>query len=183
MLHRFGLGGLEVAQGRAQVVDALITHLYRMALERYPARRSSNGRERSRVTIAAVGGYGRGELCPCSDVDLLILYDRSSVEFARYLAGEMIYLLWDVGLKVGHSFRTPEECLEMARHDSTVENALLDARHLAGGLEVWQVLRSLLQRYRKRHSQQFVERIRDEVAGRYYGRLGETVFLQEPNVK
>ena len=183
MLHRFGLGGLEVALGRAQVVDALITHLYRMALERYPARRPSNGGERSQVAIAAVGGYGRGELCPHSDVDLLILYDRSSIDFARFLAGEMIYLLWDVGLKVGHSWRTPDECVEMARQDSTVENALLDARHLVGGLEVWEVLRSLLQRYRRRHSQRFVERIRDEVAGRYYGRLGETVFLQEPNVK
>src|SRR3990172_1331787 len=181
MLHRYGLGGLEVALGRAQVVDALIVHLYRMVLERYRSN-SWNGRDSFRVAIAAVGGYGRAELCPSSDVDLLIFYDPSSIDFARFLAQEMIYLLWDVGLHVGHSWRTPDQCLEMARNDSTAENSLLDARFLTGSFPVWENLCALLRKHWTRNPQNFVERKRAEVEERY-GRLGETVFLQEPNVK
>ncbi len=182
MLHRYGLGGLEVALARAQVVDALITHIYRLALERYQTKQSSRGQESARVAICAVGGYGRGELCPHSDVDLLILYDRSAADFSKFLAQEMIYLLWDVGLKVGHSWRTPEECLEMARDDSSAENSLLDARHLIGGARAWESLQALLYKHWTRNPQKFVERKQFEVQERY-GRLGETVFLQEPNVK
>src|ERR1051326_1029504 len=93
MLHRFGLGGLEVAHTRARVVDALILHIYRLAVERYEAGRSSNVKKDYRVAIGALGGYGRRELCPQSDLDLLILYEKPSVDFAKFLAGEMIYLL------------------------------------------------------------------------------------------
>ncbi len=121
MLHRYGVGGLEVAHARSGVLDALIMHIYRLALERYQGNGSA-AKNLSRVAIAAVGGYGRGELCPHSDIDLLILYERASVDFAKFLAGEMIYLLWDIGLKVGHSWRTPEDCLDMARNDSSAEN-------------------------------------------------------------
>ncbi|OFW08304.1 MAG: [protein-PII] uridylyltransferase [Acidobacteria bacterium RIFCSPLOWO2_12_FULL_59_11] len=181
MLHRYGLGGLEVAAGRAQVVDAIITHVYRLTLERYRQRPAQRG-DPSAAAIVAVGGYGRGELCPHSDVDLLILYDRSSVEFGRFLASELIYLLWDIGLKVGHSWRTPELCLEMARSDSTAENSLLDARLLIGGQEGFATLRALLHRHWTKAPQAFVERKRAELEERY-GKLGETVFLLEPNLK
>jgi [protein-PII] uridylyltransferase len=181
MLHRYGVGGMEVALGHSQVVDALIAHLYRLSLERYPAPRFWGGKSLD-VAIVAVGGYGRGELSPYSDVDLLILYDRSSAGFARHLAQELIYLLWDIGLKVGHSWRTPDDCLEMARADSSVENSLLDARYLIGEQRVWECLCSLLQRHWAKNIAKFVERKRMEVEERY-GRLGETVFLQEPNVK
>ncbi|MBI2817901.1 MAG: [protein-PII] uridylyltransferase [Acidobacteria bacterium] len=182
MLHRYGLGGLDVALARAQVVDALITHLYRLALERYQSKQPSRSLDTSRIAIGAVGGYGRSELCPHSDVDLLILYERSATDIAKFLAHEMIYLLWDVGLKVGHSWRTPEECVEMARDDSSAENSLIDARHLIGGSRVWESLQALLHKHWRRNPRKFVERKCAEVEERY-GRLGETVFLQEPNVK
>ena len=181
MLHRYGLGGLEVAATRSQVVDALITHVYRMAQERYSGRRLFTDTDSS-ACVVAVGGYGRSELCPQSDIDLLILYDKPSAEFGHFLAQELIYLLWDVGLKVGHSYRTVEECLEMARADSSVENALLDARRLVGGRRVFETLRTQLRKFWSEHPRKFVERKRREVAERY-GKLGETVFLLEPNVK
>ncbi|MBI4442246.1 MAG: [protein-PII] uridylyltransferase [Acidobacteria bacterium] len=182
MLHRYGLSGLEVASTRAQVVDALIAHVYRLTLERFQERSPAGRQDSSAAAIVAVGGYGRAELCPHSDIDLLILYDRSSVSFGRFLASELIYLLWDVGLQVGHSWRTPEQCLAMARTDSTAENSLLDARLLVGGRSVFEQLRSVLRRYWAQNATGFVDRKRKEMEERY-GRLGSTVFLLEPNVK
>ena len=180
MLHRYGLDGLEIVSARAQVVDAIITHVYRFALEQY--RQKPGGGGEDSAAIVAVGGYGRGELSPHSDVDLLMLYDRSSVEFSRFLAKELIYLLWDIGLKVGHSWRTVAQCLEMARADSTVENALLDARLLVGGVGAFEDLRATLGKFWASNAQRFVERKQRELDERY-GKLGETVFLLEPNVK
>ena len=181
MLHRYGLSGLEVAAGRAQAVDAVITHVYRLVLERFRERSPSYKADPS-VAVVAVGGYGRGELCPHSDVDLLILYDRSSLEFSRFLARELIYLLWDIGLKVGHSWRTASQCLEMARADSSAENALLDARFLVGGRAVFDSLLTLLRKHWSSNPRAFIERKRNELEERY-GKLGETVLLLEPNVK
>ena len=181
MLHRYGMGGLAVASGQAQVVDAVISHAYRLALNRYLKQPNKKG-DPSTAAIVAVGGYGRSELCPHSDVDLLILYDRASEDFGRFLASELIYLMWDIGLKVGHSFRTPEQCIEIAKQDSTAENSLLDSRLMVGGDAVFHKLRNLLARHCSKGTRTFVERKRAEFLERY-GRLGETVFLLEPNVK
>ena len=181
MLHRYGLGGLDVASGQAQVVDAVISHAYRLALNRYLKKPDKKGNYHT-AAIAAVGGYGRSELCPQSDVDLLILYDRASEDFGRFLASELIYLMWDIGLKVGHSFRTPEQCIDMAKQDSAAENSLLDSRLLVGGDVAFHKLHSLLARHCSKGTRTFVERKRAEFLERY-GRLGETVFLLEPNVK
>ena len=93
--------------GQAQVVDSLIGHLYRQSLEHFQNSQPHASLDSPDVAICAVGGYGRGDLCPHSDVDLLILYEPPAVDFARFLAEKLIYSLWDVGLKVGHSWRTP----------------------------------------------------------------------------
>ncbi len=181
MLHRYGHGGFEVAAGRAQAVDALIAHLYRVVLDR--CREQSRSRaEDPAVALVAVGGYGRGELCPCSDVDLLILYERSSTDFSKVLAKELIYLLWDAGLKVGHSWRTAQQCLEMARADASAENSLLEARFLVGSRAVFESMRALLRKHWASNPRAFVERKRYALEERY-GKLGETVFLIEPDVK
>ena len=181
MLHRYGLSGMEVAETRARVVDALITHVYQLAQERYAGKRLFQDLESS-AAVVAVGGYGRGDLCPHSDIDLLILYDRRSEEFGRYLAQELIYLLWDINLKVGHSFRTAEQCIEMSRADCSAENALIDARYLVGGRRVFDHLKTKLQRYWAENPRKFVERKQQELEERY-GKLGETVYLLEPNTK
>jgi [protein-PII] uridylyltransferase len=181
MLHRYGLSGMEVASTRSRVVDALIAHVYQLAQERYAGKRLFPDLDSS-AAVVAVGGYGRGELCPHSDIDLLILYDRRSEDFGRHLAKELVYLLWDINLKVGHSFRTAEQCIEMSRADSTAENALIDARYLVGGRPIFDHLKSRLQRYWAENPRKFVERKQQELAERY-GKLGETVFLLEPDTK
>lgn len=181
MLHRYGLTGWEVASSRAQVVDAIIIHAYRMALGRYTEGASPKPASLA-VAVIAVGGYGRGELCPDSDVDLLILHNRASDEFGKFLAHELVYLLWDINLKVGHSYRTAQQCLEFAAQDASAENALLDARLLTGSQELFDELQAMMAKYLAGQSRKFVERKKQEIAERY-GKLGETVFLLEPNVK
>jgi [protein-PII] uridylyltransferase len=183
MLHRYGLTGWEVASSRAQVVDAIIIHAFRMAQARYKEGNGEPAKSAAMaVAVIAVGGYGRGELCPESDVDLLILHNRGSDDFGKFLAHELVYLLWDINLKVGHSYRTAQQCLDFAMQDASAENALLDARLLTGSQELFDELQALMARHWAGQERKFVERKKDEIAERY-GKLGETVFLLEPNVK
>ncbi len=112
--------------------DALLTELRRIAdrtllalLEHYPLPEGA--------ALAAVGGYGRGELYPSSDIDILFLLQRTPDAIDEARIGDLITALWDIGLEPGHSARTIEECEAEAAKDITVETALLEARYLAGG--------------------------------------------------
>ncbi len=91
------------------------------------------------LALLAVGGYGRGELFPYSDVDLLVLLPRPADPVLERQLEQFIGTLWDIGLEVGHSVRTIEECLALAEQDITVQTTLLEARHLAGNRRLYQV--------------------------------------------
>jgi [protein-PII] uridylyltransferase len=82
--------------------------------------------------LIAVGGYGRGELFPCSDVDLLILCGQQRESSQSQRIEELIGVLWDIGLEVGHSVRTPQQCVELATQDITIQTNLLEARYVCG---------------------------------------------------
>lgn len=93
-----------------------------------------------RLALVAVGGYGRGELYPYSDVDLLILLDQPPEAPLRHDLEQLVGLLWDIGLEVGHSVRTIDECLAEAARDTTVQTNLLEARRIIGHAEIVQEL-------------------------------------------
>ena len=82
--------------------------------------------------VVALGGYGRGEQCVYSDVDLLFLFEKKVPPVAEELVREIIYPLWDMGLDVGHATRSIKECLSMARQDFEVLTSILDARFICG---------------------------------------------------
>src|SRR5690606_6790255 len=84
------------------------------------------------AALTAVGGYGRGELYPFSDVDLLILLSNPPTSRDKTLLSALVAALWDLGIEPGYSVRTIEECLEEARGDITVETSLLETRFIAG---------------------------------------------------
>ncbi|MBI4260832.1 MAG: [protein-PII] uridylyltransferase, partial [Actinobacteria bacterium] len=130
--------------------------------------------------LAALGGYGRGELAPRSDLDLLILHGGRDGA-VRDLAERLLYPLWDAGFAVGHAVRTVKECLaEASRLDSLT--ALLDARLLAGDEGPFSELRDrILARVRK-EGRAFLERLREE-AHRRHERHGSAAHLLEPDLK
>ena len=122
--------GVEVARLYSTAADELLTALWRFTAETlYPA---PNPTEAERLTLMAVGGYGRGVLAPFSDLDLLFLRPWKSIPRTEQVIEFMLYVLWDLGLKVGPSARSVDECLALARSDMTVRTALLEARPLAG---------------------------------------------------
>ena len=145
--HRGGEGGVKIAQARATEIDALIESLFDYALDTW--RRGHTGELPVAVSILALGGYGRRELCPKSDVDLMFLYPAGVKPevlkpFQEFLTQELLYLLWDCGLKVGHSTRTVDEAFEEARRDMQTKTALLESRLLAGSPQVYENFRTCL---------------------------------------
>jgi [protein-PII] uridylyltransferase len=91
----------------------------------------------SEAALVATGGYGRGELFPCSDVDLLILLADEPGPAQRESLERLIGAFWDIGLEIGHSVRTPQACVEVAREDITVRTTLMEARYLAGSRSLY----------------------------------------------
>jgi [protein-PII] uridylyltransferase len=182
MRHRFGLEGLEIAAGRAYLVDVVVDRACRMAaahLDRI------GQRELAGCAVVALGGYGRGELAPYSDVDLLILHPgRRSPEVDGFVE-RTLQLLWDAGLTVGHSFRSPAECIAEASGDLHSRTALTEARLVSGSASLFQTLigqveAELIQS--RRATETLLEALRREVQERHQ-KHGRTVCVLEPNVK
>lgn len=177
--HRFGLGGMEIVRARSLIVDLLISS----SAEAASSEGQAGGGEKE-LSIIALGGYGRSELAPHSDIDLLFLYrGRKESGAAQALSEAILYLLWDVGFTVGHSLRSMRECLRIAREDAVSRTALLDARLIWGNSELFAGLREKLDEevYRPRRAALIDEIV--EGRGARYSRFGEAVCLQEPNLK
>lgn len=112
----------ELVRVRAEIVDRLLMFLW----QRHA------GSLMDTVALVAVGGYGRGELHPASDVDIMLLLDDEVAESAEPALAAFVASLWDVGLEIGHSVRTVPQCRQQAEADVTVTTTLMEARRLAG---------------------------------------------------
>jgi [protein-PII] uridylyltransferase len=133
------------------------------------------------LSLVATGGYGRGELYPHSDVDLLV-YGESAAQLAAQPALQRLFAaLWDIGLAPGHAVRSREQCIEAARDDLTVATALLDARMLAGP-DCGDELHVLLDRAALWPPGEFFAAKRDELRQRH-ARYNDTAYNLEPNLK
>src|ERR1041384_7917863 len=122
--------GLACAHEMSFLIDQLIRCLFDYAIERaYPL---ANPTSAEKLTLAAVGGYGRGELAPFSDIDLLFLLPYKLTPHGEQVVEFMLYRLWDLGLKVGHAARTVQDCIRLAESDVTIRTNLLEARYLWG---------------------------------------------------
>ena len=181
--RRFEANGLGTAAVHEQcfLIDQLVRLAHDFATQHeYPAGVATTGQV---MSIAAVGGYGRGELSPHSDIDLLFLLPFKRTSHAEQIVEYMLYLLWDLGLKVGHATRSVDECLRQAKADMTIRTALLEARWVWGDQALFDELK---RRYRAEvvagTAEQFVEAKLAERNERH-AKLGEARYVLEPNIK
>ncbi len=142
-----------------------------------------NPTEAERITVCAVGGYGRGEMAPQSDVDLLFLTPYKITAWAESVIESTLYLLWDLRLKVGHASRTIADSLRLAREDFTIRTALLENRFLAGDTALHEELnRTLWEKLFRGSERAFIEAKLAEREERHR-KPGNQRFMVEPNVK
>jgi [protein-PII] uridylyltransferase len=178
--HSSGAGGIDLVRVNAQFFDSLICFLFetskRSYYKKYPKLEFP-------VAILAVGGYGRMDLCPQSDIDLLFLYHYKLNPFVEAVTEEMLYSMWDIGLTVGHAVRNVKEALSYAAEDSSIRTALMDYRFVCGNYPFLERSKSTLDRFLLYSSgDKFIEeRIRD--LRRRHKKFGGVVYLLEPNIK
>jgi [protein-PII] uridylyltransferase len=134
------------------------------------------------ISLVAVGGYGRGELHPHSDIDLLILLDNEDQELFRDSIEQFLMLLWDIGLEVGQSVRSVAECATEARADLTVITNLMESRTIAGPEHLRQRMLEVTSPEQMWPSKHFFLAKRDEQTARH-AKYNDTEYNLEPNVK
>ena len=179
--RRAFMAGRDVGRATSFMIDQLIRVLYDVTTSLvYPIGIPSAG---ERISIIAVGGYGRGELAPFSDIDLLFLIPYKETPHSEQVIEFMLYRLWDLGLKVGHAVRSTDECLRQAKSDLTIRTALLEARYIWGDQDLFERFQKV---YRK-------EIVAGQGEAFYHGKLeerrlrhqrfGKSRYALEPNIK
>lgn len=153
--------------------DHVTTHLY-------PAPNRTSG---ERLAILAVGGYGRAEMAPHSDIDIAFITPTRRAPWCEQVIEAMLYLLWDLGLKVGHSSRTVADTMRMAKDDLTIRTALLEGRMVWGDQALYEELRTRFwNEVAKGSERQFLTLKLAERDARHK-RMGDSRYVVEPNIK
>ena len=171
--HRSSFG-IALAKERSEFIDQLISK----------AISGLGFEDLSGVSIVALGGYGREQLSPFSDVDLLFLYKSRNKTVAKEVAEGLLYCLWDLSLKVGHSVRTIKECVNLSRQeDTTILTSLMDSRLVLGDKELYKELeKTVFNSILPKISSKFITSKIEESAKRRE-RFGGSIYINEPNVK
>ena len=177
--HNQGESGEWVVKNLTSMTDTLIRKLFTCIMSDLEDARGSG----EPLALVAIGGYGREELNPYSDIDLMFLYKGKDQRRIEDLAQKLLYFLWDMRLDVGYSVRTTQDCVEMAQGDSTVRTAMLDSRFLIGSEPLFGEFRKVLTtQIMARGSDAFIAEKAAELKRRRE-KYGSTVYLLEPNIK
>ncbi len=173
--------GLEAAAGQAFLIDQILRLLFDFTTQRL--HRNSNPTAAERLTLIAVGGYGRAEMAPHSDVDIAFLTPWKQTGWAEQVIESMLYALWDLGLKVGHSSRSVDEMVRQAKSDITIRTALLESRYVWGDQSLYDEAAA---RFRKDvqagTTRAFIADKLNERNVRHL-KMGDSRYVVEPNVK
>jgi [protein-PII] uridylyltransferase len=173
--------GLEATSAQAYLIDQILRVLFDFTVERLCRRANPTAAEQ--LTLIAVGGYGRAEMAPHSDVDIGFLTPLKQTPWAEQVIESMLYALWDLGLKLGHSSRSLDEMIRQAKGDITVRTALLEARFVCGDAELYEEA-----------SRRFKVEVQADTARTFiaeklaerdlrHKKMGDTRYVVEPNVK
>jgi [protein-PII] uridylyltransferase len=163
---------VDLVHDRARAVDEALADLWR----------SVAGELAEQVALVAVGGYGRGELHPCSDVDIMLLLPESLETSQDDRLSAFIASLWDVGLEIGHSVRSVRQCVDEASADLTVATTLMEARLITGPEPLFDAMLDAVGPDNIWSSQEFFAEKRREQIERHH-RYHDTAYNLEPNVK
>lgn len=167
------VGGRAYCRQLADATDAWIRALAESAREQHP--------RGPRFAVLAVGGFGRGELCPQSDIDLLLVHDSKPARIEP-IASAIWYPIWDAGLKLGHAVRTVDEHIDLAKSDLDTATALLTARPIAGdaklAVAVVESGQTNWTKRRKRWLEELQHRVRERQTN-----AGEVAYILEPDLK
>jgi [protein-PII] uridylyltransferase len=185
LLHRSGSGGHEICAGRATMLDVLLRHLWVTAKSSLSAQAQ---KEFPPLALVAIGGYGRAELNPHSDIDFMFLHDgqiaanKPLPHLSRLIDG-VLYPLWDVGLKVGHSVRSIDDCVKVANADMQSKTSLIEARLIAGDEALFKkfqkvVVAKCVDGFEDKY---IAMRLEDQASRR--AKFGDSACMQEPNLK
>lgn len=176
-----GADGLDTARLLSAVQDEVLHALFDFITTHVI--RARNPTEGERLAVYATGGYGRSVLAPSSDIDLLFIRPYKASPYAESVIEYMLYALWDMGLKVGHAFRTPQECVRLAKEDVTIKTSLLDARFLFGDEALAEETSELfIKQAVDGYDAQFISDKLNERDARH-ARQGDARYLVEPNIK
>ncbi|HEV7292327.1 MAG TPA: [protein-PII] uridylyltransferase, partial [Devosia sp.] len=173
--------GTRCAQNLSAAQDEIIGALHLFATRRvYPVDNPSGAEA---IALSAVGGYGRGTLAPGSDIDLLFILPYKQTPWGEQVTEYILYMLWDLGQKVGHAVRSVDECIRMARADMTVRTATLEARFLTGDRELFnQLVRRFESEIMPKTGPEFIAAKMAERDDRHR-QMGNTRYVVEPNIK
>jgi [protein-PII] uridylyltransferase len=186
LLHRSGGSGLEVCQARAAILDVMLRYLWDSA------KRSMSElaqRHFPPLALVAIGGYGRAELNPNSDIDFMFLQDgqvvagRKPLPHLSRLVDGILYPLWDIGLKVGHSVRSIDDCVKVANTDMQSKTSLIEARLITGDQALFNKFQKVLvAKCVQGHVEEYIAmRLEDQATRR--AKFGNSASMQEPNLK
>ena len=185
LLHRAGAEGIKVCEGRAAILDALLRHFWAAAVSTLTPQAQ---KEFPPIALVAIGGFGRAELNPQSDIDFMFLHEDQVVagkplpHLARLIDG-VLYPLWDIGLKVGYSVRNIDDCVKVANTDMQSKTSLIESRLVIGN-------EPLFRRFQKAvvakcvvgfEDKYIAARIEDQTSRRT--KHGNSACMQEPNIK
>jgi [protein-PII] uridylyltransferase len=177
--HAEGASGQESVRTYARLMDDVIASFTRLIA----ADATADGLTATPLAVMALGGYGRGELHPLSDIDLMVIYDGEMTPYVQRMMQELLYSLWDLGLQVGHSLRSLDDCVAMARTDFPSRTSMQEARLLAGDRRLFaHFQRVLREEVFRRDFAQFLETTLAERDQRYR-KFGASPYIGEPNLK
>ena len=177
--HAEGASGQESVRTHARLIDDLIFALTRLLA----ADAARDGLRPTPLAVMALGGYGRGELNLLSDIDLMVIYEGELSPYVQRVTQELLYALWDLGLQIGHSLRSLDDCVAMARTDFASRTSMQEARVLAGDRRLFaRFQRVLRENVYRRDFGKFLETTLAERDQRYR-KFGASPYIGEPNVK
>jgi [protein-PII] uridylyltransferase len=185
LLHRAGDGGRQICQARTAILDALLRHLWTAAREKLSAVAQ---KEFPPIALVAIGGFGRAELNPHSDIDFMFLHEGQvatgrPLPFLAKLIDGVLYPLWDIGLKIGYAVRDVNDCVKVANTDMQSKTSMIESRLIVGDKDLFgRFQKAVVSKCVVGYEDKYIAmRLEDQASRR--SKHGNSACMQEPNIK